>query len=511
MDRPALEALLGDLEAGKVDVVVVYKVDRLTRSLADFAKMVELFDRHRVSFVSVTQQFNTTSSMGRLTLNVLLSFAQFEREVTGERIRDKIAASKKKGMWMGGSVPLGYDLKDRKLLVNSREAELVRRIYARYLALGCVRKLQAELAAKGVRSRVRKSRAGRKSGGVPYSRGALYDILQSRLYLGEIAHRGAVYQGQHDAIVPKALWEKIQGHLKANGQARRLGLKASSPSLLAGLLYDSEGNRFTPLHTTKNGKRYRYYASQAVIRGGAAAKNGVSRIPAHAVEELVAKRIKALIGSAQEIREIAIASGGATEEERALLRAAKEVSKAWVKQPSSSLREFLCGAVCRITITEDSAEIAVSRQGLRSTLLGKPSNPASAKPGTPHAQSSEDVAVLRVEARLGRIRGETQIILPNDTLNTRTGQPDPALLKAIARAHQWYEMLSSGEIPSLRSIATSAGLNERYVSRALRLAFLAPDIVERLLKGTQPAGLTLDKLMRGFATTWEQQRARLLS
>ena len=209
MVRPALMTLLQDLQAGKVDVVVVYKVDRLTRSLADFAKIVELFDRHRVSFVSVTQQFNTTSSMGRLTLNVLLSFAQFEREVTGERIRDKIAASKKKGMWMGGPVPLGYDLGDRKLLVNKAEAELVRRIYERYIALGCVRKLRAELIAKGVKSKVRISRGGKKSGGMLYSRGALYEILRNHLYVGEIAHKGAVHAGEHEGLVPRKVWDTV--------------------------------------------------------------------------------------------------------------------------------------------------------------------------------------------------------------------------------------------------------------------------------------------------------------
>jgi site-specific DNA recombinase len=268
-------------------VVVVYKVDRLTRSLADFAKIVELFDAHGVSFVSVTQQFNTTSSMGRLTLNVLLSFAQFEREVTGERIRDKIAASKKKGMWMGGSVPLGYDAKDRKLIVNAREAEIVRRIYRRYLELGCVRKLMQDLKAKGIRSKQRVSKIGRASGGVFYSRGALYELLHNRLYIGEIAHRGAVYPGEHKAIVSRDIWDKVQARQQANGQARRLGVNAKTPSLLAGLLYDAEGHRFTPLHTTKkSGKRYRYYASQAVIRNGPAGKNGANRFPAHDIEQL---------------------------------------------------------------------------------------------------------------------------------------------------------------------------------------------------------------------------------
>ena len=373
MDRPALEALLGDLQAAKVDVVVVYKVDRLTRSLADFAKIVELFDRHKVSFVSVTQQFNTTSSMGRLTLNVLLSFAQFEREVTGERIRDKIAASKKKGMWMGGPVPLGYDLKDRKLLPNEKEAKIVRGIYARYLALGCVRKLRAELIAKGVRSKVRTSRAGKKSGGMCYSRGALYDLLQNRLYLGEIAHKGAVHAGEHAGIVPRKLWDAVQARLQSNGQARRMGLNAKTPSLLAGLLFDAEGNRYTPLHSTKNGKRYRYYTSQAVIRNGPQGSTSVARIPAHDIEELVAKRLQTLLKNPRELIGVAAAADLPASKQAALLRAAKAKTSSWSKLPPSSLREFLCSTVRQIVIHEKFIDIEVARQRFRATLLDEKS------------------------------------------------------------------------------------------------------------------------------------------
>src|SRR5712691_7445397 len=268
MERPALKRLLSDIEAGAIDAVVVYKVDRLTRSLADFAKIVEVFDAKGVSFVSVTQQFNTTTSMGRLTLNVLLSFAQFEREVTGERIRDKIAASKKKGMWMGGMVPLGYDVKDRRLRTNPVEAELVGRIYRRYLDLGCVAKLKAELDTQDARSKVRVSAKGIKTGGHAFSRGALYMILQNRIYRGEIAHKGQSYPGEHESLVAQDLWEAVQARLKGNCQARRNGTKARESSLLAGLIYDGNGNRLTPSHAVKNGKRYRYYVSQAVIRNG---------------------------------------------------------------------------------------------------------------------------------------------------------------------------------------------------------------------------------------------------
>jgi site-specific DNA recombinase len=226
-----------------VDVIVVYKVDRLTRSLADFAKMIEILDANKASFVSITQQFNTTSSMGRLTLNVLLSFAQFEREVAGERIRDKIAASKRKGMWMGGTVPLGYDIQDRKLIVNPAEAATIRKIYGLYLELGCVAKLKAQLGKRDIKSKIRVSKAGRKSGGFSYSRGALYELLKNRVYLGEITHRGSSYPGQHEGIISKDVWNKVQAQLVNNNDARRNGVKARHPSLLAGLIHDEHVKR----------------------------------------------------------------------------------------------------------------------------------------------------------------------------------------------------------------------------------------------------------------------------
>ena len=250
MERPALRQLLQDIDAGKVDTVVVYKVDRLTRSLADFAKIIERFDARQASFVSVTQQFNTTTSMGRLTLNVLLSFAQFEREVTGERIRDKIAASKRKGMWMGGTLPFGYDVCERKLVINPQEAAQVKMIFELYLELGCVAKLKTRLDGDGWRSKVKISQLGQKSGGGPYSRGALYCLLQNPLYVGKVRHREVIYAGEHEAIIPEQLWNKVQGQLRANCEVRRTGSNAKSPSLLVGLLYDPARK---PIHTFPRG------------------------------------------------------------------------------------------------------------------------------------------------------------------------------------------------------------------------------------------------------------------
>ncbi|MDP3674378.1 MAG: recombinase family protein [Novosphingobium sp.] len=264
MERPGLKALLGQVAAGKVDMIVVYKVDRLTRSLSDFARIVDVLDKQGASFVSVTQSFNTTTSMGRLTLNVLLSFAQFEREVTGERIRDKIAASKARGMWMGGPVPLGYDLGDRKLVINELEAATVRHIYSRYLELGSGNQLVIELERGGIRSKPRVDRHGRQYGDQPLSRGAVYAIFQSRLYVGEVTHKQHVYPGQHLPIVEHAVFEAVQVMLAKARVERRIRVNAKEASLLAGVLYDGLGRRMSPSHANKAGKRYRYYVSQVL-------------------------------------------------------------------------------------------------------------------------------------------------------------------------------------------------------------------------------------------------------
>src|SRR5437763_4822045 len=260
LDRPALQSLLDDIRSRKVDVVVVYKIDRLTRSLADFAKLVELFEAHSVSFVAVTQQFNTTTSMGRLTLNVLLSFAQFERELAGERIRDKFAASRRKGMWMGGTIPLGYDVKYRKLVVNEDEADRVRLILRQYLALGCVAKLRADLEQRGVRSKRRVLTSGRVFGGCSFGRGALYHLLRNRIYRGEVVHKGVAYPGEHKAIVDEELWSAVHTRLAGNRATRRKS-RVATGAHLGGLINDERGNIMSPTYSIRRGNRYRYYIS----------------------------------------------------------------------------------------------------------------------------------------------------------------------------------------------------------------------------------------------------------
>jgi DNA invertase Pin-like site-specific DNA recombinase len=268
MDRPALQKLLADVQARRIDVIVVYKVDRLTRSLADFAKLVELIDAHQVSFVSVTQAFNTTTSMGRLTLNVLLSFAQFEREVTGERIRDKIAASKKKGMWMGGVVPLGYRVENRALHVVEDQAEIVHSLFQRYLELGSVVRLKQRLDAEGFRLPVRLDGAGRSTGGGPLSRGHIYKILSNPIYIGRIGHKGQVHEGQHPPIVGQDNWEQVQQRLRAHlGPEWTKRTRQASEAPLAGKLFDDRGNRMSPSWAKKGSRRWRYYVSQAALQG----------------------------------------------------------------------------------------------------------------------------------------------------------------------------------------------------------------------------------------------------
>src|SRR5262249_27041026 len=285
-DRPALQQLLADIRARKIDVVVVYKVDRLTRSLADFAKLVELFDAHEVSFVSVTQQFNTTTSMGRLTLNVLLSFAQFEREVTGERIRDKSAASKRKGLWVGGMVPLGYDSRDRRLVINEGEAERVRTIFTRYLELGSVGRLLADLRARGIVTKVRRLANGRTIGGIPFTRGPLAHLLRNRFYIGEVVYKSQICPGEQPPILHRTLFEAVQAKL-CEQRRSHYATRGSSESLLLGRMFDDRGNRMTPSHSRKQGRRYRYYVSAALIQGQPELVGSITRVPAAEIESLV--------------------------------------------------------------------------------------------------------------------------------------------------------------------------------------------------------------------------------
>jgi site-specific DNA recombinase len=500
MERPALKRLLEDIAAKRVDNVVVYKVDRLTRSLADFAKIVEQFDKQGISFVSVTQQFNTTTSMGRMTLNVLLSFAQFEREVTGERIRDKIAASKRKGMWMGGVVPLGYDLNDRHLVLNPAEADQVKEIYRIYLKLGCVTKLQEYLEKEGVRSKRRVSRAGRASGGASYSRGALYLILHNRIYLGEITHKGASYPGQHPAIIEQKVWEQVQLKFQSNLQAARKRPRATEQSLLMGLLYDEQGNRFTPSHATKKGRRYRYYISQAVIRNPRNSQTSPVRIPASEIEEMVILQLALMLQSPQRMLDTIVASDASVAE----LQAVTEASREWNAATTDKLQSLLKSTVKRILVRNDRIEIQIIRSSLRQTVLGAPNDL-----GLPSC-NLDDLITIEAPAQLKRCGGEVRLVLPPDFPGAKS-RAVPSLIRAISRAHDWVDRILRGEAVNQRSIAKETGLDERYISRVIPLAFLAPDLTEAILEGKQAAHLSLDACLGNIPDDWNLQRTQLVS
>jgi DNA invertase Pin-like site-specific DNA recombinase len=458
MERPALKRLLADLRQGLVDVIAVYKIDRLTRSLADFARIVETLDRQGASFVSITQQFNTTTSMGRLTLNVLLSFAQFEREVTGERIRDKIAASKRKGMWMGGTLPLGYDLQDRQLVINDREAETVRYIFQQYLELGTVSALQAELRRQNIVSKAWVSGSGGKKGGVGYSRGALYYLLRNPLYVGRIAHRGATYDGQHPAIVPQEVWDQVQAMLTRNRQGKHRIASATEPCLLAGHLYDDRGHLMSPSHSRKaTGQRYRYYVSQALLQGRADEAGSVRRVSAEAIESIVDRRLCEALRPQQQ--------------------------KAWSKSSTDQKRTRLRQLVERVVISRDSVEIKVTDAG-REML------------------AEADSGSLRIATVLKPGVGGKQIV-SRYTAMTRV---DRSLVKAIVWARELRQRLER-EGASLDELARQEGCSRPYVSSMIKLAYLAPSITQAIVDGTQPASLTLADLMkRDIPVGWTDQR-----
>jgi site-specific DNA recombinase len=497
IERPALKRLLEDVAAKRIDTIVVYKVDRLTRSLADFAKIVEALDKQGVSFVSVTQQFNTTTSMGRLTLNVLLSFAQFEREVTGERIRDKIAASKRKGMWMGGVVPLGYSLEGRRLVVQPEEAESVRAVFKQYLELGCVSKLQESLERAGARSKERTSKSGTARGGAVFSRGALYLMLQNRIYLGEIPHKGNSYPGQHSAIIDQGTWDRVQAQLAANLQAPRKRPRVTEQSLLTGLLFDREGNRFIPTHSNKAGKRYRYYVSEAASKGKPTV--APTRIPAEEIEDLVLEQLKGLIQSPQRL--LGILNGPSTN--ASFIRELMHASEAFAKRPDGELRQLVRTITKTVVVAAVSIEMRLSRSAIIQTLLGE-------RTAEEISSSTDDVFKLEIPTTIARCGGEVRLLLPPGTAGGKH-RPVPALARALARAHHWVDCILRGDALHQREIAREAGLNERYVSRIISLAFLAPDLTEAILNGTQAPHLSLESFPGDISIDWREQRAILNS
>src|SRR6267143_1021546 len=359
-ERPALKRLLADIQSHLIDVVVFYQIDRLTRSLGDFAKIVEIFDAAGVSFVSVTQQFNTTTSMGRLTLNVLLSFAQFEREVTGERIRDKIAASKKKGMWMGGIVPLGYDASERTLIINSAEAETVRCIFTLYHELGCVRRVKEEADRLGLSTKRSTTAGGIERGGKPFSRGHIYQLLSNPIYIGEIAHKGQLYPGQHPALIDTETWTAVRDQLATNATNHRRRADAAEPSLLAGVLVEARGERFTPSHAVKRGRRYRYYVSAALITEAGTDRAHGWRLQAQEIEDTVIRVLADALTSPAMVLDRFGTADIPSDQTRKMLDRAARLAAALNRSPAQRAK-VVRDLIEKVVIEENTIAIRVRR------------------------------------------------------------------------------------------------------------------------------------------------------
>ncbi len=453
LERPALQHLLQDIETGRVNVVVVYKVDRLTRALADFAKIVEVFDTHGVSFVSITQQFNTTTSMGRLTLNMLLSFAQFEREVTGERIRDKIAASKRKGMWMGGVVPLGYDVVDRKLIPNESEAETVRMLFKLYLEHGNVRLVKQDADRLGLRTKTRKPNNGRRAGGEPFTRGHIYKLLANPIYLGDIVHKGERFEGEHEAIIGQEVWDAVERQLQRNAVRRHRNNNTSTQSLLTGLLVDEDGERLAPTYATKSGRRYRYYVSKSLKETSSDAGAGW-RLPAPAIEEVVVREICRLLRDRPRLIEALGLTRAPPWHLKAILSRASEMGNRVRTAGPAEQRDLIEKLVNKVELRSESLSL-ILRGSTLEAMVGAGEFDKGQKPKT--AQSESDIT-LEIPVRFKRRGVEMKLILANE--HEPRSRPDPVLIKAVAEGHIWFEELRSGTIPSVGDLAEHHGIHQ---------------------------------------------------
>jgi DNA invertase Pin-like site-specific DNA recombinase len=466
MDRPALKRLLDDIDANKVDVIVVYKIDRLTRSLADFAKLVEIFDAKAISFVAVTQQFNTTTSMGRLTLNVLLSFAQFERELSSERVRDKVAASRKKGQWGGGSVPLGYDSKDKKLVINEDEAETVRAIFKNYLELRSLRELLGKMGKLGVVSKQRTLSDGRATGGVAFGNGSLAYLLKNRTYCGEIRHKCAWYAGEHPPIIDTATFDRVQELLRTNSVAR-VAKRSENKALLAGLLFDDRDNRMSPSFSTKRGIRYGFYVSAAILRGRKGDAGSLPRVSAPDLED-------AVLGA---LRERALSDGPSPITPRNLIDANIARIQIGSNRITITLRD--------LESTPNSSEVVLDDYA-----------PTSANP----------LPFIEIPWSQTKKRNLAPMENAQDNANRDS---NPGLVQAVVRAHAWVKDLSAGTHESIEALAKANALHPKVIRNGIRLAFLAPDMTNAILQGEQPASLTLRDFYKAAPLCWSEQRQAL--
>ncbi len=477
LERPALKRLMRDIDEGLVDQIVVYKIDRLTRSLGDFAKLVDRLDAANASFVSVTQSFNTATSMGRLTLNVLLSFAQFEREVTAERIRDKIAASKKKGMWMGGMVPLGYNAAGRTLEVNGEEAETVRSLYALYHKYRTVREVAQQVKMLGLRSKKRISAKGIQSGGIALDRGHIHYILTNPVYAGRIRHRDKIYEGLHEAIIEPAVWDNVQTALQGKAaHIRGGGNRVKDPSPLIGKLFDETGDRFTPSHSNKRGKRHRYYISHRLVKRAGEKDLSGWRLPALQLEQQITNTMQehlAIAATPAMVKDL-------TSEEIVRIRAEAELTG--LKQKK------LFALIGRIEIAAGGMQIRLDADAVVNLLQIEPD------------RLNADAMNITRPFRMRKRGVETKLVIGD-----KSPELDDALIRNIAKAHHWLAMIKSGR--TFDEIAAIETTSKRRIQQVIEWALLAPDIVRMIIEGRQPVGLTSNWLLRHvLPIDWNEQR-----
>ena len=476
LDRPALQRLMRAVDEKRIDQIVVYKIDRLTRSLADFAKLVDRLDAAETSFVSVTQSFNTATSMGRLTLNMLLSFAQFEREVTAERIRDKIAASKRKGMWMGGSVPLGYQPDGRTLKIDETEAETIRTLYDLYLKLGTLRDVKERAEKLDLRSRRRERAGGRISAGTHFDRGHLQHLLSNPVYAGRIRHKKQVYEGQHPAIIDTAVWDKVQDMMRSGAAVARGSRQKATRSPLAGKLFDETGDRLTPSHSRKNGKRLRYYISRRLVKDRSRKHPDAWRLPAEQVEGLLVELIRKHLGRPDAVLAMIEGASGA------------EIVSAAVHLKELKQANDLFGLVERADLHPGSITVLVDASALAGQLGCR--------------REKLNLAELMIKAPFQIRRRGVELKLH---LGEAPPEIDLPLVQNIMKGRGWLAMIIDGK--TFSEIGQTEGVSTRRVQDIANLALLAPDVLDAIVQGDQPAGLTTDYLIKTrFPAIWSEQR-----
>lgn len=511
LERPAIRRLLADVKAGRVGVIVVYKIDRLSRSMLDFLNLVELFESHGVTFVSVTQSLNTKDAMGRMALNILVTFAQFERELIGERIRDKVAASRKRGKWMGGWTPLGYEVRDRKLLVQDVDAERVRAMFRRFVQLKSATRLARELVAANERTRY----------GHLLDKGVLYKILNNRVYLGEAVHKGTSYPGEHKPIVDRKLWDQVHAILKESPRKRAGNARAKTPALLKGLLFGPDGAAMSPTHTRKSGRLYRYYISQTAMKQGSS-DCPVKLVPAAELANHYRSGSSAAANAGSHCSDLARSAP-------AILRRQRGRSAERTRRLRRTLERAVSrrtGARCR-TARRARRHVCrtdghhIERQRINLALLGtateaisagrrmnRPTTLALGPIGRPKLSRDGRTMVVSIPISFRRQGERKRVVTPanSEAWSAPKPQVDNTLIKAVVRAHPWRNMLESNLFSSVRELAKTEKINESYLCRELRLTLLAPAITEAILNGLQPNGLELAQLLRLIPAEWEEQQ-----